>query len=172
MRGEINKILTERLQLIFEWYKGIIDEETGRFVYIYHSQYSHLLFDHTKNGELKKAIKDYVFELQDRIIQGHFYKNVEKYPRQQSSVEVACALEGLNDPYSLAYHENDDRTDTYYDCICGALSYLLEVQCIHHCAEKQRGGFGFLLTDRIQRIDVTGHVVSAFIKSLKNKIVC
>jgi hypothetical protein len=35
MRGEINKI-TERLQLIFEWYKGIIDEETGRLAYIYH----------------------------------------------------------------------------------------------------------------------------------------
>jgi hypothetical protein len=31
----MDKILKERLTLIFEWYKGLVSEETGRLVYIY-----------------------------------------------------------------------------------------------------------------------------------------
>lgn len=41
-----------------------------------------------------------------------------------------------------------------------------------HCAQMEEGGFGFSLSERTQRVDVTGHVVSAFIKSLRNAITC
>jgi hypothetical protein len=38
--------------------------------------------------------------------------------------------------------------------------------------ERERGGFGESLQDRTQRIDVTGHAASAFMKSAQNGIEC
>jgi hypothetical protein len=38
------------------------------------------------------------------------------------------------------------------------------------CTGRERGGFGGSLAIREQRIDVTGHVASGFIKSVENRI--
>jgi len=38
------------------------------------------------------------------------------------------------------------------------------------CTDRERGGFGGSLAIRQQRIDVTGHVASGFIKSVENGI--
>jgi hypothetical protein len=38
------------------------------------------------------------------------------------------------------------------------------------CTSRERGGFGGSLALREQRIDVTGHVASGFIKSVENGI--
>jgi len=124
------------------------------------------------NEELKRRVKDYVFQLHDRIIGRNFFESVKKYPERQVSVEVACALEGLNDAYAIALLENDDHKEMYRGSLCISLAYLLKVQCVRYCAEKERGGFGFSLLDRTQRIDVTGHFVNALIKSLHNRIRC
>jgi hypothetical protein len=97
---------------------------------------------------------------------------VDKLPERQSSVEVASALEGLNEAYAVASQGRDHRLDRYKESLCLALSYLLQVQCTVRCAEKEKGGLGFSLTNRNQRIDVTGHLVNGLIKSLQNRVSC
>jgi hypothetical protein len=54
-------------------------------------------------------VAGYVYSLHDRIIDRGFYEEVERRPNRQVSVEVACALEGINDAYALANATNDDR---------------------------------------------------------------
>jgi hypothetical protein len=52
------------------------------------------------------------------------------------------------------------------------LEHLLKLQCTKDGTEKERGGFGLSLNDRTQRIDITGHAASAFMKSAANGIEC
>jgi hypothetical protein len=136
------------------------------------SQFCRLLYEYTQKEELRRQVKEYIFQLHDRIIERNFYERVRRYPEKQVSVEVACALEGLNDAYSVALQENNDRRKAYEKALCISLAYLLKLQCIRRCTEKEKGGFGFSLSDRTQRIDVTGHFVNAMIKSLNNKLRC
>jgi hypothetical protein len=49
---------------------------------------------------------------------------------------------------------------------------LLKLQCAEDGTEKERGGFGLTLENRMQRIDITGHAASAFMKSVENGIEC
>jgi hypothetical protein len=39
-------------------------------------------------------------------------------------------------------------------------------------APNGNGGFGLSRSERMQRIDITGHAASAFLKSLENEIEC
>jgi hypothetical protein len=110
--------------------------------------------------------------MHDRIVDGGFYREVERHPARQVSVEVACALEGLNDAYVIARGLKDDRAERYRKCICTGLKYLLTLQCIDTGTEKERGGFGASLSERAQRIDITGHAASSFMKSAENGIEC
>jgi hypothetical protein len=87
-------------------------------------------------------------------------------------VEVACALEGLNDAYAIARATDDDRVHQYRRSICAGLAYLLRLQCVTGGTERELGGFGLSLQDRTQRIDITGHAASAFMKSAQNGIEC
>jgi hypothetical protein len=112
--------------------------------------------------------------MHDRIIARGFYTDVEHHPARQVSVKVACALEGINEAYALACASNEeqDRASRYRRCICIALAYLIELQCTKDGAKRERGGFGLSLHDRTQRIDITGHAASAFMKCVKNEIEC
>ncbi len=136
------------------------------------SQFCRLLFETTRKEELRERVKNYLFELHDRIVEQSFYEKVKRYAERQISVEVACALEGLNDAYAIAFAQKDARTATYQTALCVSLAYLLSVQCVRMCSEKERGGFGMSLSDRTQRIDITGHFVNGMIKSLRNGVVC
>ncbi|RPJ04617.1 MAG: hypothetical protein EHM36_09860 [Deltaproteobacteria bacterium] len=136
------------------------------------SQFCRLLYEDTQKEELRGRVRDYVFQLHDKMIERGFYERIGRYPEKQISVEVACALEGLNDAFAIALQENHDHKGTYRDSVCTALAYLLKLQCVRHCAEKERGCFGFSFSDHTQRIDVTGHFVNGMIKSLRNEIRC
>ncbi len=136
------------------------------------SQFGRLLYEVTQKEELRRQVREYVFQLHDRIIERNFYERVKRYPEKQVSVEVACALEGLNEAYALAPPGYENRGKAYQKSLCISLAYLLKLQCIRRCAEKEKGGFGFSLSDRTQRIDVTGHFMNGMIKSLNNQIVC
>jgi hypothetical protein len=139
------------------------------------SQACRLLFECTQSMEIKKDVADYLCRMHDQIMERDFYENVERHPAQQVSVEVACALEGVNDAYaltSLAYTSDDKRAKRYHDCICAGLTYLLRLQSIRSGTERERGGFGLTLEDRTQRIDITGHAASAFMKSVENGAEC
>lgn len=134
------------------------------------SQACRLLFECTQSAGIKQDVADYVCRMHDQIIERGFYENVERHPAQQVSVEVACALEGLNDTYAFVHSSEDDRAKRYRQCICTGLAYLLRLQCAHDGTERERGGFGLSLENRTQRIDITGHVANAFMKSVENGI--
>jgi hypothetical protein len=110
--------------------------------------------------------------LHDWIIERGFYEEVERRPNRQVSVGVAYALESLNDAYALASATNDDRVRRYRRSVCAELAYLLRLQCGADGTERERGGFGASLHDRTQRIDITSHAASAFMKSAQNGIEC
>jgi hypothetical protein len=135
------------------------------------SQYAVWLQDKTSDETLLKAAWAYVRSLHDRIIEEGFYDTIERHPMGQVTVEVACALEGLTDAYTIAVRGQDaERAGAYRRCIQTALAWLLRAQRVEHGAARERGGFGHSLTDRTQRIDVTGHVVAGFIKCSRNGI--
>ena len=83
---------------------------------------------------------------------------------------MACALEGINDAYALMHISDDKRAKRYRHCICIGLAYLLGLQCTRN--GREGSGFGLSLENRMQRIDITGHAASAFMKSVENGIEC
>lgn len=91
-------------------------------------------------------------------------------PHAQTCVEVACALEGLADTYAIAALGHDRQVENYQPCILTALDFLIRAQRTTGCTDRERGGFGQSLAIREQRIDVTGHVASGFMKSLESGI--
>jgi hypothetical protein len=58
-----------------------------------------------------------------------FYEDVERRPRRQATVELACALEGVNDAYAIASREHGTRRLRIYGHSIGiALTRLLRAQ--------------------------------------------
>lgn len=152
--------------------RGRVGRELLVFFANWQSQAGRLLFDCTERADLKEAVASYLFRMHDRIAGGGFYEAIERHPERQVSVEVACALEGLNEAYAVAIATSDARADRYRRYLCTALTYLLGLQCLERCADRERGGFGMALGGRTQRIDVTGHAASAFMKTLENRVEC
>jgi hypothetical protein len=152
--------------------RGRVTEDVLVFFANWQSQAGRLLFECTPSAALKQQVAGYVFRMQDRIIECGFYENVQRQPDRQVSVEVACALEGLNDAYAIARATNDDRAEGYRQRICAGLDYLFRLQCTAGSAQRERGGFGLSFQDRTQRIDITGHAASAMMKSLASGIEC
>ena len=134
------------------------------------SQTGRPLFEATSRPEVKDLVRAFLFELHDRVIESGFYNRVARRPDRQACVEVACGLEGLADAYAVAVSTRDRRTAEYRRCIGIALGFLVRAQRTTGCTDRERGGFGGSLASREQRIDVTGHVASGFIKSVENGI--
>jgi hypothetical protein len=119
---------------------------------------------------VKELVRAFVFQLHDLVIGSGFYDHVARRPEAQACVKVACALEGLADAYAIAASSEDRRMADYRRCILTTLGFLMRAQRTAACADRERGGFGGSLAIREQRIDVTGHVASGFIKSIENGI--
>jgi hypothetical protein len=134
------------------------------------SQAGRLLFEATRRPKVKDLVRAWLFELQDRVIESGLYDRVAREPEGQACVEAACGLEGLADAYVIAASSEDRRMGDYRRCVQTALHFLIRAQRTTGCTERERGGFGASLAIREQRIDVTGHVASGFIKSLENGI--
>jgi len=90
-------------------------------------------------------------------------------------VEVACALEGLVAAYAALLRLGrmgqrvSPELETYEKCIATGVDFLVSVQIKPQEGDDSSfaaGGFGFSASDQRQRIDVTGHVCSAFLKLL------
>lgn len=148
-----------------------VSPDTLVFFANWQSQYAACLYAETHSHALRSAVRDYVFGLHDALVRSGFYEGIERQPMQEATVEIACALEGVNDAYAIAVRErDDDHRRSYERSIRIALSWLLRAQRLEGCTGRERGGFGHSLTGRTQRIDVTGHVVGGFIKSVRNQI--
>jgi hypothetical protein len=152
--------------------RGRVTEDSLVFFANWQSQACRLLFDCSKSAVLRQDIANYVYRMHDQIIGQGFYESVQRHPARHVSVEVACALEGLNEAYALARALSDERSERYQACICAGLAHLLGLQCMQNGTERERGGFGMSPNNRAQRIDVTGHAASAFIKSVDNDVAC
>ncbi|MGB8386896.1 hypothetical protein [Mycobacterium sp.] len=150
--------------------RGLVDPDVMVFFANWQSQAGRLLIGATSRPDVKNFVRGFLFELQDRIIQGGFYDRVARRPEEQACVQVACGLEGLADTYAIAVSSRDRRTAEYRRCIKTALGFLVRAQRTTDCSDRERGGFGGSLMSRKQRIDVTGHVASGFIKSVENRI--
>ena len=149
---------------------GLVSPDLLVFFSNWQSQAGRRLFDATAKSEVKDFVRVFLFELHDRIIESGFYDRVAHQPAAQACVEVACGLEGLADVYAIAASSNDHRMENYRRCMVTALDFLIRAQRTTGCTGRERGGFGGSLTNREQRIDVTGHVSSGFIKSLNEGI--
>jgi hypothetical protein len=174
--------------------RGYVSDDLLVFFANWQSQACRLLFQSTPAVVLKRSVARFIFQMHDRILESGFYRDVERQPEQQVSVVVACALEGLNEAYAVAHELHDERVGHYRGCICAGLKYLLELQCtavagvgdpgrrgaallepassMPATTAKEHGGFGVSLSERAQRIDITGHAASAFMKSVENAIEC
>lgn len=152
--------------------RGRVTDDTLVFFANWQSQACRLLFELSRSAQLKRNVAKYLYHMHDQIIRQDFFESVQRHPGRHTSVQVACALEGLNDAYALARASNDQRAERYRTCICVGLTHLLRLQCTRNGTERERGGFGMSLGDRAQRIDVTGHAISAFIKSIRNDVEC
>ncbi len=150
--------------------RGLVQPDFLVFFANWQSQAGRLLFESTARVEVKDLVRVLLFELHDRIIKSGYYDHVACQPHAQTCVEVACALEGLADTYAIAALGHDRQVENYRRCILTALDFLIRAQRITDCTEKERGGFGQSLANREQRIDVTGHVASGFMKSIENEI--
>jgi hypothetical protein len=149
-----------------------VTEDALVFFANWQSQACRLLFEYAESETLRKEVSDYVFRMHDRLIAHGFYEGIQQRPGQQVSVEVASAVEGLNEAYFLARRSENARAEHYRQCICTGLAYLVRLHSTQDGTGKELGGFGFSLNERTQRIDITGHVASAFMKSVENGIAC
>jgi hypothetical protein len=150
--------------------QGLVAPDFLVFFANWQSQTGRVLFEVTRKPDVKGLVRSVLFELHDRIIDSGYYDGVARRPEAQACVEVACALEGLADAYAVAVSSEDRRTADYLSCMGTALRFLVRAQRTTGCTARERGGFGGSLASREQRIDVTGHVASGFMKSVENGI--
>ncbi|KAL6063052.1 Terpenoid cyclases/protein prenyltransferase alpha-alpha toroid [Balamuthia mandrillaris] len=158
------------------------------------SQSSAPLFQHLptlKDGqEEREEVKRVVVKLFDHIVERvGYFERVSQAPSEMATVEVACALEGLADAYFVLCSpsgeearekEEERRRKEKWKRSCGiAIHFLLMVQRKEDKAEKGgknakkkrgAGGFGHMLQYPKQRVDVTGHVLSGFIKVIEHRV--
>jgi hypothetical protein len=150
--------------------RGRVQPDLLVFFANWQSQAGRLLFEATTKQRMKDLVRAFLFALHDRVIEGGFYDRVARQPEAQACVEVACALEGVADAYAIAIHGQDRRAENYRRCVLTALDFLMRAQRTSGYRGRERGGFGASLAIREQRIDVTGHVASGFIKCFENGI--
>ncbi|MGC4119430.1 MAG: hypothetical protein QM765_33655 [Myxococcales bacterium] len=151
--------------------RGRVAPETLVFFANWQSQAGRMLCESTTRAETRRFVATYLCELHDRIAEAGFYDDLARFPFAQACVEVACALEGVSDAFAVAALVNSDRADAFRSYAQRALSLLIAAQRTVGCTPRERGGFGYSLEDRTQRVDVTGHAASGFIKCLENGIV-
>ena len=107
--------------------------------------------------------------MHDQIIERRFYENVERHPAEQVSVEVACALEGLNDAYALIHTSDDSAPNAIASA--SASGCILARAAMHSQRKgKGTGRFRPVAGKSDAEIDITGHAASAFMKSVENGI--
>jgi hypothetical protein len=151
---------------------GRLTDDLLVFFANWQSQACRLLFEHADSPAVAERVADFLFRMHDRVIDQGFFVAVDRHPARQVSVEVAGAVEGLNDAYAVALASHDARVERYRRAICTGLEYLLDLQCAASDSHREIGGFGMSRSDRTQRIDVTGHVASGFLKSIANGVSC
>lgn len=159
--------------------RGRVSDDVLVFFANWQSQACRLLWQFTDDTRVREQVASFVFRMHDRIIDRGFYDDIRLNPARQGSVEVACALEGLADAYAITRASPASSPAppasppaSSARSMCTALDYLLGLQCTSDGAPREIGGFGLSSEKRAQRIDITGHAASAFMKCLESGFVC
>ncbi|HEY3444822.1 MAG TPA: hypothetical protein VGK67_00605 [Myxococcales bacterium] len=160
-------LLSDRLQLIHEWYRGMVDPRGARFLYLYDPETD-------RRVAAGSAIRE-IATVWDVEVLGDFLDRDELAPvaeRALAGCEALVAERGVADAFAVAAQSEDGGADSYRGHAQRALAFLLAAQrTAPECAPRERGGFGYSLENRTQRLDVTGHAASGFIKCVENGIV-
>ena len=150
---------------------GEVEEEELVFFANWQSQAGRKLLRHTTDAAAAASGRRYLFDLQDATVRVRgFFAAVECAPGRAATVEVACGLEGLADVFAVAAEEEgeEERVREYGQAIRAAVSFLAQAQAQPgQGPPAAEGGFGHGLGMPTQRIDVTGHVASAYLKLLE-----
>lgn len=152
--------------------EGRVADDILVFFANWQSQACRCLHQQAPDAGVKAQVAAYLLAVHERIGARGFYDDVTRHPAAQSAVEVACAMEGLADAWVVLRASEGGVPAEWNDWICTALAYLVRLQCTDDGAGRERGGFGFALGERTQRVDVTGHAVNAFIKVLRSGVEC
>ena len=164
---------------------------TSSFIFFvnWQCQAARALLRYTKHlGDVvpPEEILQHILQLQDEVVFiRNYFDEVSRAPDQVSVVEVACALDGLVAAYQIllsfqesrAPEESEEyktRRVAYENAINIAVQFLLRAQIGPGLTsrgvvmpEEAVGGFGYGVHEPTQRIDVTGHVCSAFLKIME-----
>src|SRR5438067_574371 len=70
--------------------RGRVSDDLLVFFANWQSQACRLVLQCTANKPLKRDVARYIFEMHDRIVDRGFYRDIERHPAWQTSVEVAC----------------------------------------------------------------------------------
>jgi len=158
----------ESVEKSFHYYSKLqVDEEIIPFYSNWQCQACKFLFQNTKDKKLATSVQHFVLQLQDELVHSRFFEYLQVYPTHYATVEVACALEGLVDAFSMCQLQDTKRRQKYLESIRVAVEFLLQLQN-KSTDENARGGFGNSIQNQLQRGDVTGHVLNSFIKILEN----
>jgi len=150
--------------------RGAVAGDALIFFANWQSQTCRGLFECASSNAVKEKAADYAFQLHAQIIADGFYTDLSAQRQTRQSVEVASALEGLNDAYAITRDSGDEHADLFKESICLGLDYLIQLQYTRKLPDKALGGFGVSPNDRSQRSDVIGHAASAFIKTIENAL--
>lgn len=153
--------------------RGRVSDDIIVYFANWQSQACRLLFELSDDSVLRRDVARFLAAMHERIIDAGLWRTVDRDPETRVSVEVACGLEGLADAWAVAHAGGSAAAATSWrESICTGLAYLLRLQCTAGGTARERGGFGFTLSDRAQRIDITGHAASAFMKIADAGIEC
>jgi hypothetical protein len=151
------------------WDSGHVEPEVGVFYANGQSQAAARLCLDSEREEVRRQARDYLFALHDRVLRSGFYQGLRTHPLGQPTIQVACALEGVNEAYAEALRTGDaERAGRYRACALVALAHLADAQIVEGGTERETGGFAYSSNERTQRIDVAGRVASGFMRSMEN----
>lgn len=166
----------ERAAPFYRQYWASVSQDLQIFFTNWQTQVARALLRYSTNRELIEQTRLFVKQMQDRIIESDFFAHlIGRRAVLYHTVEVACALEGMADALGIVCDEIREKghaipleqhKDRYRSAINASCSFLLAVQEKQRNHEVAYGGFGHGLDNPVQRLDVTGHVTSAFMKIL------
>lgn len=131
-----------------------------------------LVVDGDTDEEMARLVADYVLELCLGIVESRSWKELGRgrsfYPNLET-IEICCGLDVIAEGIRVALLVNDDAKATLlWRNAKNAIYYLQEMQNQVPLGEFGSGGLGFGgIQVMEQRLDVTGHAMSALVKLVR-----
>jgi hypothetical protein len=152
----------------FPYYRDYWRKNKNTAFVPWQSRAYYLLYQLTDNSSLKSQLKDFVFEINDYMINYHKPKNKENCSNFDLSrgIVTSVYVEGVLQAYKLAKQLNDSRELCYKNFILEGCNATLALQVKDNSyGEKARGGFLGNTNVFTQRVDRNQHSILAFVEA-------